>query len=47
MAEPGMDILFGFHSVSEALKAGRRRFKTLYLSKSLSGRRKDTLMSLA
>lgn len=47
MAEPAMDILFGFHSVSEALKAGRRRFKTLYLSKSLSGRRKDTLVSLA
>lgn len=47
MAEPGMDQLFGFHSVSEALKAGRRRFKTLYLAKSLSGRRKDALMSLA
>lgn len=42
-----MEILFGFHSVYEALKAGRRRFEGLYLFKKLSGRRKDTLISVA
>jgi 23S rRNA (guanosine2251-2'-O)-methyltransferase len=47
MSEPGMEILFGFHSVVEALKAGRRRFEVLYLFKKLSGRRKDIVMSAA
>ena len=47
MSEPGIEILFGFHSVYEALKAGRRRFEGLYLFKKLSGRRKDIVMSAA
>jgi 23S rRNA (guanosine2251-2'-O)-methyltransferase len=47
MSEPGMEILFGFHSVYEALKAGRRRFEGLYLFRKLSGRRKDIVMSAA
>jgi 23S rRNA (guanosine2251-2'-O)-methyltransferase len=47
MAEPAPEILFGFHSVVEALKAGRRRVQTLYLAKGLSGRRGEILVSLA
>lgn len=46
-AEPAMEVLFGFHSVVEALKAGRRRFDTLYIAKGLSGRRVEILVSLA
>ncbi|MCF8112631.1 MAG: 23S rRNA (guanosine(2251)-2'-O)-methyltransferase RlmB [Desulfotignum sp.] len=41
------EILFGFHGVYEALKAGRRRFEALYISRGPSGRRGETLVSLA
>ncbi len=47
MSEPNMELLFGFHSVVEALKAGRRRFEGVYVSRGLSGRRKDTVVSAA
>jgi 23S rRNA (guanosine2251-2'-O)-methyltransferase len=45
--ELSLEVLFGFHSVVEALKAGRRRFDTLYMAKGLTGRRAEILVSLA
>jgi 23S rRNA (guanosine2251-2'-O)-methyltransferase len=45
--EKNTDILFGFHSVYEALKAGRRRFETLFISRSRSCKRGDKIVSLA
>ena len=47
MPKPAPEILFGFHSVYEALKAARRRFETIYISREPAGRRADTLISLA
>ncbi|MFN2358513.1 MAG: TrmH family RNA methyltransferase, partial [Desulfotignum sp.] len=41
------DLLFGFHSVYEALKAGRRRFETLFIARSRSRKRGDKMVSLA
>ncbi len=41
------EILYGFHSVYEALKAGRRRFETLYITRNRSGKRGDKIVSLA
>ncbi len=41
------EILFGFHSVYEALKAEKRQFDTVFISRSRSGKRGDKLVSLA
>jgi len=47
MTRQKTDILYGFHCVYEALKAGRRRFDTLYISREPSDKRADKLVSLA
>lgn len=47
MGRKTTEILYGFHSVYEALKAGRRRFETLYISRSRSGKRGGNIFSLA
>lgn len=41
------DLLFGFHSVSEALKAGRRSFDTVFISEKRSHRRAEKIAGLA
>lgn len=41
------EILFGIHPVLEGLRAGRRRFSTLYLSQTRSGERSETLEAAA
>lgn len=41
------DILFGIHSVSEALRAQKRTFYKLILARKKSSRRIETLVSLA
>ncbi|MCF6246471.1 MAG: 23S rRNA (guanosine(2251)-2'-O)-methyltransferase RlmB [Desulfobacula sp.] len=41
------DILFGFHSVTEALKAKKRKFHKIFLSKKRSGKRSDTIEKMA
>lgn len=48
MAKPGeKEILFGFHSVKEALKAGKRRFETVLISERRSADRADKIADLA
>ena len=47
MGKKNTEILYGFHSVVEALKAGRRRFETLYIARNRSGKRGDKMVSLA
>ncbi|WP_457553437.1 23S rRNA (guanosine(2251)-2'-O)-methyltransferase RlmB [Desulfobacula sp.] len=41
------DILFGFHSVYEALKAGKRKFYTILISKNRSSDRTRKIEALA
>ena len=41
------EVLFGFHSVYEALKAGRRRFEAVLLSDKRSDPRSEKVMALA
>ncbi len=41
------DILFGFHSVTEALNAGKRKFHKILLSKKRSDKRSDTINKMA
>ncbi len=41
------EILFGFHSVYEALKAQKRRFDAVFISQNRSGKRGDKIVSLA
>mgnify|MGYP005847250949 CR=1 FL=1 len=47
MGKKNTEILYGFHSVYEALKARRRRFETLYITRNRSGKREDKIVSLA
>ncbi len=46
-AIPSAEILFGYHPVLEALRAGRRRIHALYLSREKGARRRSDLVSLA
>lgn len=41
------EVLFGFHSVCEALKAGKRRFETVFISENRSHKRSGKISSLA
>jgi 23S rRNA (guanosine2251-2'-O)-methyltransferase len=41
------DILFGYHPVMEALRAGRRRIHTIFCTKEKSSPRRDDLLRLA
>ena len=47
MALKNTEILFGFHSVYEALHAGKREFEVLFLSTRRSGERAERVMALA
>ena len=48
MAKPsGKEILFGFHSVTEALKAGKRQIETVLISDRRSAGRADQITALA
>ena len=48
MAKPsGKEILFGFHSVTEALKAGKRQIETVLISDRRSAGRADKIVTLA
>lgn len=41
------DLLFGFHSVYEALRAGKRTFSGIFVSKKRTGERMEKIESLA
>lgn len=47
MAGRKTELLYGFHSVYEALKAGRRQFETIFISTRRSLSRADKIMSIA
>lgn len=47
MGRSKTDLLFGFHSVSEALKAGRREFETIFISEGRTRKRADKIQQLA
>ncbi len=41
------EILFGFHSVAEAIKAGKRQFEAVFISGHRTGSRAEHIMALA
>jgi len=47
MAVQKTEILFGFHSVYEALRASKRRFEVIMISSKRSGGRADKVIGLA
>ena len=47
MADVKAEILYGFHPVYEALRAGRRTFHEIYFSKQTQARRIDRIRSAA
>lgn len=42
-----MEILYGFHAVNEALKAGKRSFSEIWLTRGKSARRLDKIAAMA
>jgi len=47
MSRKPMDILYGYHSVYEALRANKRKFETILISDSRSIRRADKITQIA